>query len=145
MGDLTKNHEVNETIEAGKDEEVIANNSGVDSSSNDQETVDGVDSSSTNNDKEVRFNLYCSSMSKLDVNETHRKWEHPNEGKMKVMVEKAKVTQVGNLKQCDACAVAKVKCNSIAKVTETKANKAGERIFIDTSEPFPTFFGGNRY
>ena len=104
----------------------------------------GVDTKDSNNNKQAKFNLY-SSMPKLDVNEAHRKWGHPSEGKMKLMAEKAKVILTGSLDQCDACAIAKVKCNSIAKVTETKASKAGERIFIDTSGPFPKSFGGNTY
>ena len=34
-------------------------------------------------------------MSKLDVNEAHRKWRHPNESNMKLMAEKVKVKLVG--------------------------------------------------
>ena len=66
-------------------------------------------------------------MSKLDVNEAHRKWRHPNESNMKLMAEKVKVKLMGEI--YDACAIAKVKYNSIAKFTETKATRAGERIF----------------
>ena len=109
------------------------------------EVTDGArDYNNSTNNKRVKFNLY-SSMSKFDVNEAHRKWVYPSEGKMKLIAERAKVILTGKLEQCDVCGTAMVKYNSIAKVTETKASKAGERIFIGTSDPFPNSFDGNTY
>ena len=81
----------------------------------------------------------------MNINEAHRKWGHPSYAKMKSMAEVARIKLYGEEEQCDACGVSKVKCNPIPKATETHATQPGERIFIDTSGPFPSSLGGSKY
>lgn len=64
---------------------------------------------------------------------------------MITMSKEANVTLTGVLRTCDACSVAKIRCNAIKKRTESPAGTVGERIFIDTSGPFPVSLGKNRY
>jgi hypothetical protein len=72
-------------------------------------------------------------------------WGHANESSLKEKGKMLGYKVIGKLKSCDGCGAAKVKCNPIAKHTNTKAEKVGERIFIDTSGPFPASMDGNRY
>ena len=77
----------------------------------------------------------------MDINQAHRCWGHPGKSRMNVFAQQIGIKLINEFKECDACKVAKIKCNSIKKETETKASKPGERIFIDTSGPFPQSLG----
>ena len=103
--------------------------------------------------KKVRFDLEESKETEIerqdkksmDINVAHRRWGHPGKSRMKELAMIANVTLVGTFEQCDACGVSKVKCNPIAKTTMSPATKVGERLFIDTSGPFPRSLGSNKY
>jgi hypothetical protein len=51
----------------------------------------------------------------------------------------------GTLTQCSSCALYKAKARPVAKVTSSPATRPGERLFMDTSGPFPMTLVGNLY
>jgi len=51
----------------------------------------------------------------------------------------------GKLKPCDACALHKAKQRPVPKVTTIQASQAGERLYMNTSGPFPYTLGGHQY
>jgi len=51
----------------------------------------------------------------------------------------------GKLKPCEACAIHKAKQKPVKKATSTRAEKVGERIFMDISGPFSPSIGGSIY
>ena len=125
-------------------------------SDNDGEIMN-IDESSENNehrDKRVRFSDEVKSdknegtlkndMS-MDINEAHRRWGHPGLSRMESYAKQVGITLKNEFEQCDACSVAKAKCNPIAKSTMTVAKRVGERICVDTSGPFPASFSGCTY
>ena len=113
--------------------------------------VNNNEGSDDNNEKQVRFNLNNNGNEteqnerSLDINTAHRCWGHPGETRMREMAITAKVKLSGKLQQCNACCVDKAKCKPIANTTESSSQVVGERIFIDTTGPFPMSSGGNRY
>ena len=70
---------------------------------------------------------------------------HPSE-----TVTKKWATQLGvhlnGVTDCTTCAAVKAKKKSVSKVTSTRSDKAGERVFVDTAGPFQfKSWGGSRY
>ena len=105
-------------------------------------------------DKRVKFNDEEDSEKKkgilknsltMDINEAHCRWGHPGQRRMGSYAKQVGITLKNVFEQCDACSVAKAKCNPIPKSTMTVAKRVGERIFVDTSGPFPASFSGSTY
>ena len=55
------------------------------------------------------------------------------------------VKLTGALNSCDGYSRSKEKARTFRKKTHTKASKLGERIFVDTTGPYPDILIGNRY
>ena len=51
----------------------------------------------------------------------------------------------GELLPCQGCMISKSKQKNVNKVTACKAEKAGERLFVDISGPFKPTLKGNKY
>ena len=51
----------------------------------------------------------------------------------------------GTLKVCDGCACSKAKTRAVRKKSYTRLSQPGERIFVDTTGPFPDILIGNQY
>ena len=51
----------------------------------------------------------------------------------------------GTLRSCDACRMAKARAKGVKKVTETKSERPGERMYVDITGPFSTSLGGSKY
>ena len=83
--------------------------------------------------------------STMDINEAHRKLAHVSEGTLRKTMARFKVKLTGKLEPCFGCMQAKAKAKAVPKSTLTKADKPGERMFLDTTGPFPPSAGGSRY
>ena len=52
---------------------------------------------------------------------------------------------IGNPCSCDACRIAKATHSRKSKMTNVKATRPGERLFVDTTGPFPDVARKNKY
>ena len=82
---------------------------------------------------------------KLDINEAHRKLAHMNADTLKRTFRSFGIEVVGDLKPCDGCMRAKARAKNVPKTTCTKAERPGERLFLDTTGPFAPSLGGSRF
>ena len=80
-----------------------------------------------------------------DINEAHDKLGHAHEDILKRTCKKLNITLTGQLLPCDACMRTKAQAKPVKKTTDTKATYVGERLFLDTSGPFPPSIKGSRY
>ena len=55
------------------------------------------------------------------------------------------VNLIGTLEVCDGCKILKAKGSTFRKKTYTQATNLGERVFVDTTGPFPEIIIGGRY
>jgi hypothetical protein len=52
---------------------------------------------------------------------------------------------VGTTTKCEHCALAKARQKNVSKVSDLKADKVGERLYVDVSSVNTPTFGGNRF
>ena len=81
----------------------------------------------------------------MDINVYHDLLGHAGETTLRKTASLMKITLTGKLKSCDGCMKEKAKQKATAKETKHKAIKAGERIYMDTSGPYPKSINGNKY
>ena len=98
---------------------------------------------SVNCAKEIQENKEQPKM--VDINEAHDKLGHCCENIIRRTCKHLHIEVKGNLLPCDACMRTKAKAKSVKKVTQTKATKIGERLYLDTSGPFPPSLKGSKY
>jgi len=82
---------------------------------------------------------------KMSVEEAHDKFGHHNIRRCKEMAKVLGVQLVGDDLKCDACALINSKQRAVSKTTNKKATRIGERLFIDTSGPFPEGINSSKY
>ena len=83
---------------------------------------------------------------KMFVNEAHNKLMHTNEETIKLTANRLNWELINaNKTECMPCAKGKTKQKKISKITESKATKIGERLFIDISSVNIESYGGSRY
>ena len=82
---------------------------------------------------------------KIDINEAHDKMGHIGEVLIRKTLENHGIEVIGSMKSCEGCGLAMAKQKKISKITKTRAEKKGERIFVDLSGPYPTTLGGTNY
>jgi len=81
----------------------------------------------------------------MEINEAHHKYGHLSEVVLRRTMSYHGITVHGEMKVCAACALYKARARVTSKVTGTPANRPGERIFMDTSGPFPATLDGSVY
>ncbi len=82
---------------------------------------------------------------KIDINTFHKMLGHPGKETTIKTSKYYGVIVEGNLDPCDACALSKSKQKNVAKKSEVKATRAGERLFMDTSSIKAKSFGGSKF
>ena len=96
-------------------------------------------------EKETKNTNQQKNKPKMNRMEAHEKWGH----QCRVILSKSAnhygVTLQGKLDTCAGCGAFKAKVKAISKTTEIAATEPGERIFIDTTGPFPKSKGGHKY
>ena len=70
---------------------------------------------------------------------------HLGERLLRLTYDAMGVKLTGTLQVCDGCARSKSKSRAVRKKKYTRASKPGERIFVDTTGPFPEMLIGNQY
>lgn len=84
-------------------------------------------------------------LTKHCVNEAHDKWGHHSIRRCRVMAKVLGLKLIGDVEPCDACGLVKAKAKSVNKTTKEKATRPGERLFVDTTGPFPESLGKCKY
>ena len=80
----------------------------------------------------------------MDINVAHG-YCHLGEKLLKTTFNELGVKLTGELKACDGCCRANAKAKGVSKQSTTIAQKIGERLFVDTSGPYPETESGNKY
>ena len=73
----------------------------------------------------------------IDYQVAHNQWRHHGECRMQQMAAVFGYKLVGKSCPCDACGIAKATHSRNSKTTNVKATRPGERLFVDTTGPFP--------
>ena len=81
----------------------------------------------------------------MDINEAHDSFGHMNEESLRKTCKLANIKLTGKMKDCLGCLESKARAKNVSKLTNVKSTISGERIFIDTSGPYPRSMGGNKY
>jgi hypothetical protein len=81
----------------------------------------------------------------LDINVAHDRFAHLNENDLRKVMKQHGINLTGKLLPCEACLLWKSKRQMIPKFTTLKATKIGERIYMDTTGPFPPTLKGSKY
>ena len=82
---------------------------------------------------------------KMSRDEAHQKWGHPHYDQMNKMANYNKVRLTGKLSTCAGCAIIKSRAMKTTRTCSKPAKSNGERLFIDTTGPYPKSRGGMRY
>ena len=80
----------------------------------------------------------------MDINTAHG-YCHLGERLLKTTFCELGVKLTGMLKACDGCCCANAKAKGVNKFSTTVATEIGERLFVDTSGPYPATESGNKY
>ena len=80
----------------------------------------------------------------MDINEAHGLC-HLGEKLLRTTYKNLNVKLTGTLLPCDGCCRANAKAKGVHKSTKTVASKIGERLFVDTSGPYPETVNGSKY
>ena len=72
-----------------------------------------------------------------DINKTHDQWGHHGERRLKEMTRLLGYKLTGKQQPCDACGIAKATRARVSNTTNIQATEPGERLFVDTTGPFP--------
>ena len=82
---------------------------------------------------------------KMNINAAHDAFGHMNEEILREYCRRNSIELKGNMKTCVGCMIAKAQRRPVKKQTSTRATSAGERIYIDTSGPYPRSLRGKKY
>ena len=81
----------------------------------------------------------------MDHNFAHDTMGHPGNNLLEASMKVHGLKLEGSHSKCEGCAKAKAKQRSVSKTTNVKAEKPGERLYVDTSGPFSKTWDGKRY
>ena len=81
----------------------------------------------------------------IDYEVAHNQWGHHGERRMQQMAAVFGYKLIGESCSCDACRIAKATHSRNSKTTNVKATRPGERLFVDTTGPFPDVARKNKY
>jgi hypothetical protein len=83
---------------------------------------------------------------KMDVMEAHEKLGHLSEKTTRLTVDSFGWIATGEMEPCDACLRHKAKAKGVShQPSTTRATKAGERLFLDTTGLYELSAGGTKY
>ena len=77
--------------------------------------------------------------------EAHSRWGHPHIDQLNKMGNYFKFNLTGHLPTCAGCAVIKSRAMQTTRTCNKLALENGERLFIDTTGPYPKSRGGKKY
>ena len=80
-----------------------------------------------------------------DINRMHQVYNHAGEEALRKTAKAYGWKLTGKLDPCPHCRLGNQRSKGVAKSTETKSEKPGERIFIDITSINKRSFGGNRF
>ena len=86
-----------------------------------------------------------SNWQKMSKTTAHEKWGHQHEDQLMKMANNIQLKLTGQLGGCAGCALIKSRAKATTKTTTEKATVKGQRLFIDTTGPYPASRGGMRY
>ena len=81
----------------------------------------------------------------MDINEAHDIFNHQGKEALQKNCKHLGIKLTGTFQPCPGCMYAKAKQKKVNKLTKERATKSGERLFFDTSGPYPRSLGGNLY
>ena len=81
----------------------------------------------------------------LDINTAHDIYGHIEEAALRTTLKSLNVELTGKLLLCEGCALAKAKARKVSKMSHTKAEHAGERLYVDISGPYKKSIIGSDY
>ena len=82
---------------------------------------------------------------KLKRDDAHARWGHPHYDQMNKMANFYKIRLTGKLSTCAGCGVVKSRAKQTTRTCKKLAQRNGERLFIDTTGPYPKSRGGMKY
>ena len=82
---------------------------------------------------------------KMNINTAHDAFGHMDEQILREYCKRNNIELRGNMKTCVGCMTAKAQRKPVRKQTNTRATSAGERIYVDTSGPYPRSLRGKKY
>ena len=80
----------------------------------------------------------------MDINIVHQ-YSHQGEKLLRKSYKKLGVRLTGNLAACDSCLRSMAKAKGVSKTTDTISTAPVDRLFIDTSGPYPESIIGSKY
>lgn len=96
-------------------------------------------------EEQEEFNNKKDPIMRIDINTFHDVMWHIKKRAFKRLTQSIGVVLTSNIKPCTSCCKAKAMAKVVKHHTKTKANKPGERIFVDISGPLPFTPMGNKY
>ena len=92
------------------------------------------------------FALTTAGTKSIDINVWHHRMGHiSTESALRISARKAGFELTGHSNDCEFCSIGKIQKEVISKVTDLRATKILERIFIDLRGPIVKSYGGNQY
>ena len=98
-----------------------------------------------NTDQTPQINVVKKKRLTIDVNEAHDMFNHLGAEALQNTCKNLGIKLTGNFQSCPGCMYAKAKQKKVNKLSKVRATESGERLFIDTSGPYPRSLGGNTY
>ena len=81
----------------------------------------------------------------IDRKDAHQKWGHQHENQLNRLATYHQLRLQGKMEECAGCALVKSRAKACLKTSDNKATKKGQRLFIDTTGPYPKSRGGMKY
>ena len=81
----------------------------------------------------------------MDFNEAHDIWGHKGKGLLQKTAKRYGMKLTGTLAPWEGCGRANAKQKDVSKTAINKAERNGERVYLDTAGPFSETAGGNKY
>ena len=82
---------------------------------------------------------------RIDINEAHDRYGHIGESLLRKTCKHHDIKLQHTMESCDACNRTKAKQRNLSKTSDKKADKAGQRLYLDAAGPYPPSTGGNQY
>jgi len=81
----------------------------------------------------------------VDINFFHDQQGHQSEQLLQLTAQMYGIKLTGKPTSCEGCALSKAKQKDVAKKTQSVAEEAGHRLFLDASGPFEGGLKGKKY
>ena len=77
--------------------------------------------------------------------EAHQKWGHQHEAQLNKIANHHQIRLQGKMTACAGCALVKSRTKAHMKTSSNRATRQGQRLFVDTTGPYPRSRGGMKY